>query len=115
MSDVRFTLRNLLAATFWVALGLGALAIGDVRPNRWRPNLTDGVMLLFYFQLLVVYGWPIIALGALFGRTGAAIVLASVVMLCLLLARHLTAERFGLGGVPTDGESKLGRRILCSR
>jgi hypothetical protein len=26
-----------------------------------------------------------------------------------------TAERFGLGGVPTDGESKLGRRILCSR
>jgi hypothetical protein len=83
---LQFTLRNCLEATFWVALGLGALAMGDVRPNRWRPNLTDGVMLLFYFQLLLVYGWPIVALGALFGRTGVAIVIAGVVMLCLLLA-----------------------------
>jgi hypothetical protein len=47
MWEVRFELRNLLAATFWVALGLGALAMGDVRPNQWRPNLTDGVLLLF--------------------------------------------------------------------
>jgi hypothetical protein len=44
-------------------------------------------MLLFYFQLLIVYGWPIIALGALFGRTGVAILIAAVVVLCLLLAR----------------------------
>jgi hypothetical protein len=85
MSGFHFKLRNLLAATFWVALGLGALAMGDVRPNQWRPNLTDGVLLLFYFQLLIVYGWPIIALGALFGRTGVAIVIAAVVVLCLLL------------------------------
>jgi hypothetical protein len=87
MRDVRFKLRNLLAATFWVAIGLGALVMGDVRPNRWRPNLTDGVMLLFYFQLLIIYGWPIVALGALFGRTGVAIVIAAAVVLCLLLAR----------------------------
>jgi hypothetical protein len=84
---VQFSLRNSLVATFWVALGLGALVMGDVRPNQWRPNLTDGVMLLFYFQLLLVYGWPIVALGALFGRTGLAIVIAAVVVLCLLLAR----------------------------
>jgi hypothetical protein len=86
---VQFTVRNCLAATFWVALGLGSLAMGDVRPNRWRPNLTDGVMLLFYFQLLLVYGWPIIALGALFGRTGVAILIAAVVMLVLLLAHAI--------------------------
>jgi hypothetical protein len=50
MWDVRFKMRNLLAATFWVALGLGALAMGHVRPNRCRPSLTDGVLVLFCLQ-----------------------------------------------------------------
>ncbi len=88
-SRFRFKLQNALLATFWVAAGLTQLVVGDLRDSHWAPNLFDGVLLLHCLQVLAVTCWPILALGALFGRTGAALLVSAGVLLALSVAKAL--------------------------
>jgi hypothetical protein len=84
--NFKFRLRDVFLAVFWVAAGVSQFTIGDVRDSHWAPNLFDGVLLSHCLQVLVTYCWPILAVGSLFGRTGAALLLSATVLLFLSVA-----------------------------
>jgi hypothetical protein len=69
--------------------------MGDVRPNRWRPNLTDGVLLLFCFQQPRAPPWAFVA--AAFQAWGL----------------RSDAERFGLGERADGWDADFGGRVVA--
>jgi hypothetical protein len=85
----RFSTWNLLSAMFWLSVGAGAFAVLrslDEYPTHEWPKWVLVTLVLSYYALIVAS--PLIAIGALFGRTRTAVIVAffvEVVLLWLLL------------------------------
>jgi hypothetical protein len=101
---IRFSLGNLLSAVFWLSLSGAAFSCLRVFLQRyplpphdwwWQANI------IYYVLIFVMFWSPMVAFGALFGRTKRAMVIgifAAPVMYVLLtfIVLSLTMSKSGL-------------------